>query len=106
MAAYFSGMQCFEIDEYSSFPCKIKLIRRVPLVDQELPTLSGVHSFSSIVSFLCSVSVIRRRSVDNFSPHVLVQTEETYNFGTDYRDIPGKWNKTFFTVESCYFEHV
>jgi hypothetical protein len=34
--------------------------------------------------------IIRRRSVDNFSPHVLIQTEETYNFGTDYRDIPGK----------------
>jgi hypothetical protein len=50
--------------------------------------------------------VIRRRSVDIFSPHVLVQTEETYNFGTDYRDIPGKWNKTIFTVESCYLEHV
>jgi len=28
--------------------------------------------------------------VDNFSPHVLVQTEETFNFGTDYREIPGK----------------
>ena len=36
--------------------------------------------------------VIRRRSVDIFSPHVLVQTEETYNFGTDYRDIPEEIN--------------
>jgi len=34
--------------------------------------------------------LLRRRSVDSNSPHVLVQTEETYNFETDYREIPGK----------------
>ena len=41
--------------------------------------------------------IIRSRSVDQSSggdvSHVLLQTEHIYNFSSDYKDIPGMWQK-------------